>query len=346
MARNDKANTQLILLVVSAIVATVKFLIEVNKKGLWKEFFISTPIFGGFWYVLHLLYSGQKISLSFFLIALLIAFIVYCIYWSGLFNKSPYKQFSRYEITKNKASWAQQEWWWSLDGWQFEQEVAKIFISKGFNATVTRATGDGGVDIILEKDGFRSIVQCKHHNNPVGPNDARALWGCKDDFQADEVILIASSGITKGAADYINNKPNYTVYTLDDIIEMSQSGQYSYINNSYNHQEEYEEDQEEIEEENTANEYNEEIEEEPQEEEHDVVEEEPQEEYEEEEYEEEEYEEEEYDEEEISPKENIEDKALEISEIYNIDFEDALDMLKDYSYEEVIEELENYIKQN
>ena len=102
MARNDKANTQLILLVVSAIVATVKFLIEVNKKGLWKEFFISTPIFGGFWYVLHLLYSGQTISLSFFLIALLIAFIVYCIYWSGLFTKSPYQQFSRFEITKNK----------------------------------------------------------------------------------------------------------------------------------------------------------------------------------------------------------------------------------------------------
>ncbi len=319
MARNDKANTQLILLVVSAIVATVKFLIEVNKKGLWKEFFISTPIFGGFWYVLHLLYSGQTISLSFFLIALLIAFIVYCIYWSGLFTKSPYQQFSRFEITKNKTSWAQQEWWWSLDGWQFEQEVAKIFISKGFNATVTRATGDGGVDIILEKDGFRSIVQCKHHNNPVGPNDARALWGCKDDFQADEVILIASSGITKGAADYINNKPNYTVYTLDDIIEMSQTEQYI---NSYNRQEEIEEYQEE----NTTDDYNEEIEEYQEEEE---MEENTQEEH-----------------EEISPKENIEDKALEISEIYNIDFEQTLDMLKDYSYEEVIEELENYIKQN
>ena len=314
MARNNKANTQLILLVTSAIVATVKFLIEVNKKGLWREFFISTPIFGGFWYVLHLLYSGKTISLSFFLIALLIAFIVYCIYWSGLFNKSPYQQFSRYEITKNKTSWAQQEWWWSLDGWQFEQEVAKIFISKGYNATVTRATGDGGVDIILEKDGFRSIVQCKHHNNPVGPNDARALWGCKDDFQADEVILIASSGITKGAADYINNKPNYTVYTLDDIIEMSQSEQYI---NSYNHKEEIEEYEEEPQEKSNADEYNEEIEEEPQEKNK-----------------------------EVSPKENIEDKALEISEIYNIDFEDALDMLKDYSYEEVIEELENYIKQH
>ena len=335
MARNDKANTQLILLVVSAIVATVKFLIEVNKKGLWKEFFISTPIFGGFWYVLHLLYSGQTISLSFFLIALLIAFIVYCIYWSGLFTKSPYQQFSRFEITKNKTSWAQQEWWWSLDGWQFEQEVAKIFISKGFNATVTRATGDGGVDIILEKDGFRSIVQCKHHNNPVGPNDARALWGCKDDFQADEVILIASSGITKGAADYINNKPNYTVYTLDDIIEMSQTEQYI---NSYNRQEEIEEYQEE----NTTDDYNEEIEEYQEENTTDDYNEEIEEYQEEEEMEENTQEEHE----EISPKENIEDKALEISEIYNIDFEQTLDMLKDYSYEEVIEELENYIKQN
>ena len=60
------------------------------------------------------------------------------------------------------------------------------------------------------------------YQNPVPPEPIRALWGCKDDFQADEVILVASSGITQAGADFVSNKPNFKVLNLDDIIRMSQ----------------------------------------------------------------------------------------------------------------------------
>lgn len=92
----------------------------------------------------------------------------------------------------------------------------------GYKATVTKGSGDGGVDIIIEKEEYRGIIQCKHYQNPVPPEPIRALWGCKDDFQADEVILVASSGITQAGADFISNKPNFKVLNLDDIIRMSQ----------------------------------------------------------------------------------------------------------------------------
>ena len=77
-------------------------------------------------------------------------------------------------------------------------------------------------DIIVEKEGYRGIIQCKHYKNPVPPEPIRALWGCKDDFGADEVILVASSGITQAGADFVSNKPNFVVLNLDDIIKMSQ----------------------------------------------------------------------------------------------------------------------------
>ena len=139
-----------------------------------------------------------------------------------MFNSNSARQFSPSQLKRNSSYWAEQAWWWGLDGWQFEEEVAKIFILNGYKATVTKGSGDGGVDIIVEREGYKAIVQCKHYRNPVPPEPIRALWGCKDDFQADEVILVASSGITQSGADFISNKPNFRVLNLDDVIAMSQ----------------------------------------------------------------------------------------------------------------------------
>ena len=108
-----------------------------------------------------------------------------------------------------------------MDGWQFEQEVANVFRLNGYKTRVTKGSGDGGVDIILNKNNKTIIVQCKHYQNPVPPEPIRALWGCKDDFGADEVILVASSGITDMGAKFVQNKPNFKVLNLDDIIKMA-----------------------------------------------------------------------------------------------------------------------------
>ena len=113
-------------------------------------------------------------------------------------------------------------YWWGLDGWQFEQQVAKVFEAIGYKTDVTKGSGDGGVDIILTKDNYRAIVQCKHHTDPVGPEAVRALYGVKKDFRADEVIMVASVGVTPSGYEFIKDKSDYKLYTLDDIIKMSE----------------------------------------------------------------------------------------------------------------------------
>lgn len=212
----------LVTIIIVSIFGATKFLIEVNKHGLWKECILSVGFIGGFNYLLYYLCDINILPFSVFWWSCLISFIAFCVYWSHLFNGSPYGQFSRNQLKRNSSYWTEQSWWWNLDGWQFEQEVAKIFILMGYKVTVTKGSGDGGVDIIIEKEGYRGIIQCKHYRNPVPPEPIRALWGCKDDFQADEVILVASSGITQAGADFISNKPNFKVLNLDDIIRMSQ----------------------------------------------------------------------------------------------------------------------------
>lgn len=203
--------------VIAIITAVLKFLGEVNRLRLWKEFFIATAILAGSNYIAYNLGNSDI-----FLVTLIITLIAYCIFWNYKFS---------YKSTRLNASlWKERQWWWTLDGWQFEQEVANVFRINGYNAKVTKGSGDGGVDIILKRNGRTSIVQCKHYQNPVPPEPIRALWGCKDDFGADEVILVASSGITDMGARFVQNKPNFKVLNLDDIILMGSNSQQSELN--------------------------------------------------------------------------------------------------------------------
>lgn len=214
--RGDYRSFYLLLkMLIGAIIGILfflfRFLKNVYKYNLWGELALSSLI--AFLYlgiVAGIAQSSEEIA-GFLVLA---GGIYFCYWWNGKFNYA--------DIRINSSNWKEQAWWWTLDGWQFEQEVARVFRSNGYKATVTKGSGDGGVDIILKKENYKAIVQCKHHHNPLSPEPVRALWGIKDDWSADEVIMVASSGLTSASAEFVRNKPNYKVLNLDDIIKMSQ----------------------------------------------------------------------------------------------------------------------------
>ncbi len=193
-------------------IAVVKFItdfiIRAYKAGRLIELFTSSTIMGVVYYIL-LLYS-RSIPLWTFLIPV----FLYSGYWWYLFQHE--------KVTSLEAdpNWVNRQWWWRLDGWEFEEEVAKVFNLNGYKAKVTKRTSDGGVDIIMYKDGKKTIAQCKHYSDPVAVSVARELNGLKDDFKADYLILIASSGVTRSCTDFIKNKPYFTILDLEDIIRM------------------------------------------------------------------------------------------------------------------------------
>ena len=180
---------------------------------------------------IELLVSGALLGCSYFFLfpfmrgtfwwVILIPLGVFSLYWHYLFSHE------KITCTKANPNWAIRSWWWQLDGWEFEEETAKIFRLNGYKAEVTRKTADGGIDILMYKDDKKIIVQCKHYSDPVGVSVARELNGLKDDFKADELILVASSGVTKASIDFIRNKPYFKIYNLEDIIRMGLRPSYS-----------------------------------------------------------------------------------------------------------------------
>lgn len=124
------------------------------------------------------------------------------------------------QVTPTK--WYDESWWWTLDGWQFEREVGMVFKRMGYRTEVTRGSGDGGVDIIMHKDGLKYIVQCKHYKRPLGPEAVRSLYGVKEVFNADRLVMVASSGVSPASEEFIRMYGDiYTAYDLQDIIRMS-----------------------------------------------------------------------------------------------------------------------------
>lgn len=217
-AKNSRNLDVIIAIIIAALLVAYYKLAKVAiKAGRVIELIVSTFVlvasvyFSNYYIYNYCDFFGLK---SIFWCCI-IPLVIFSLYWIILLNFFP-------KITSSKASlnWAKKDWWFSLDGWEFEEEVARVFRLNGYKVKVTKKTGDGGTDLIMYKDNYKYLVQCKHYTNEVPIEPIRALNGIKDDFGADKLILVASSGITKAGKEFIENKPYFEVLTLDDIISM------------------------------------------------------------------------------------------------------------------------------
>ncbi|WP_115560739.1 restriction endonuclease [Xanthomonas arboricola] len=95
-------------------------------------------------------------------------------------------------------------------GWrQFEQLVGDAFRRQGYSVEETGLGGpDGGIDLILRKDGRRTLVQCKQwKRQQVGVSVVREMFGLLAHHQADAVKIACIGSYTKDAEHFAQGKP-------------------------------------------------------------------------------------------------------------------------------------------
>ena len=115
----------------------------------------------------------------------------------------------------------QKDYWKSLSGKEFEKELANIYNLHGYTTELTPSSGDRGIDIILNKNGIKKIVQCKAHSKPVGPATVRDLYGTLIASKAHTAILASTSGFTKGVYTFVKGK-RIELVDLDNILQLSE----------------------------------------------------------------------------------------------------------------------------
>ena len=97
----------------------------------------------------------------------------------------------------------------SLPWREFELLVGEGFRRLGY--VVQEAGGaapDGGIDLVLRKDGRTTIVQCKHwQTRHVGVKPMRELYGVMTAESADGAVFVTSGDYTPEARAFAEDKP-------------------------------------------------------------------------------------------------------------------------------------------
>lgn len=95
-------------------------------------------------------------------------------------------------------------------GWRdFERLVGEAFRRQGYVVEETGLGGaDGGIDLILRRNGKRTLVQCKQwRHQKVQVNMVREIYGLLAHHGADEVRIATIGGFTPDAAKFAEGKP-------------------------------------------------------------------------------------------------------------------------------------------
>lgn len=135
------------------------------------------------------------------------------------------KKYTKYNEFKNamreyiyKTRLQEKTYWYSLSGRSFEIELANLFKSKNFRVSVSKQGGDGGIDLLVEKDNQTIGVQCKAHAAKIPPHVARDLLGTITSRSISKGMLATFNGGTAGTVEFCKSN-NIALWTVDDILD-------------------------------------------------------------------------------------------------------------------------------
>ena len=97
-----------------------------------------------------------------------------------------------------------------MPGREFEEVCRRLLIRMGLAVEMTKASGDGGIDLVAVFDkpvvGGKFIVQCKRYAGSVGVSVVRDLYGVVMGERANKGILITTGRFTQSGSEFAKDK--------------------------------------------------------------------------------------------------------------------------------------------
>jgi restriction system protein len=92
---------------------------------------------------------------------------------------------------------------------RFEALIGEAYRRQGYSVSRPSGSGpDGGVDLVLRKDGNTLLVQCKQWKSwKIGVKVVREMYGVMTDKKAQGVIVVTSGMFTQEARTFAEGKP-------------------------------------------------------------------------------------------------------------------------------------------
>lgn len=86
-----------------------------------------------------------------------------------------------------------------LDGVEFEKYAKAWFEQQGYKVSLTPKSNDYGADLVLEKNGVKTIVQAKRYKGKVGVAAVQQIVGAKAYYHADNCMVFTNYYFTSNA---------------------------------------------------------------------------------------------------------------------------------------------------
>lgn len=107
------------------------------------------------------------------------------------------------------------------NGYEFEDYLKDLFTCIGYTVLQTPLSGDQGADLIMSKDGEKTVLQAKKYNGAVSNKAVQEIVAAKSHYNASKAIVVTSSTFTKSAIDLAlsNGVELWDGQKLNDIIK-------------------------------------------------------------------------------------------------------------------------------
>lgn len=106
-----------------------------------------------------------------------------------------------------------------MKGVEFENYLKLLYQKKGYDVSMTPGSGDFGADLVVKKDGKKSVVQVKRYSKSVGIKAVQEIIPAIRHYNASDAWVITNSTFTSPAVQLAKSN-NVRLIDRDMLIQV------------------------------------------------------------------------------------------------------------------------------
>lgn len=92
-----------------------------------------------------------------------------------------------------------------MNGQEFESFIALMFLKMGYKTTITKGSGDQGIDVIAEKNNLKIGIQAKCYSGSVSNSAIQEVAAGIKHYNLDKAMVVTNNYFTQSAQELANS---------------------------------------------------------------------------------------------------------------------------------------------
>lgn len=107
-----------------------------------------------------------------------------------------------------------------MDGQEFERFCAKLLLKNGYeDVSLTKTSGDQGIDIIAYRDGIKYGIQCKCYSSDIGNSAVQEVFAGKSYYKCNVGIVLTNQHFSASAIQLAENN-GVVLWGREDLVRL------------------------------------------------------------------------------------------------------------------------------